>query len=114
MLVARLSRQAVTRYPIRFPPFPYVGLPTATMSTTPYSDLKASDEAHQMHGFGHPLMQKGPRQLVVFESGDGAVLKDVEGKEYLDAMAGITVAHLGHGRTDLARVAFEQVGARHS
>jgi len=79
------------------------------MSTTPYSDLKASDEAHQMHGFGHPLMQKGPRQLVVFESGDGAVLKDVEGKEYLDAMAGITVAHLGHGRTDLARVAFEQM-----
>ncbi len=114
MLVARLSRQALTRYRIRFPSFSYAGLPTATMSTTPYSDLKASDEAHQMHGFGHPLMQKGPRQLVVFESGDGAVLKDVEGKEYLDAMAGITVAHLGHGRTDLARVAFEQVGARHS
>jgi adenosylmethionine-8-amino-7-oxononanoate aminotransferase len=31
-------------------------------------------------------MQKGPRQLVVFESGDGAVLKDVEDQEYLDAM----------------------------
>lgn len=54
-------------------------------------------------------MQKGPRQLVIFESGDGATLKDVEGKEYLDAMAGITVAHLGHGRDDLSRVAFEQV-----
>ncbi|KAK4233466.1 pyridoxal phosphate-dependent transferase [Achaetomium macrosporum] len=77
--------------------------------TASYSDLKASDEAHQQHGFGHPLMQKGPRQLVIFESGDGAVLRDVEGKEYLDAMAGITVAHLGHGRTDLARVAFEQM-----
>jgi adenosylmethionine-8-amino-7-oxononanoate aminotransferase len=47
----------------------------------------------------------------VFDSGDGAVLRDVEGKEYLDAMAGITVAHLGHGRTDIARVAFEQVTA---
>jgi adenosylmethionine-8-amino-7-oxononanoate aminotransferase len=77
--------------------------------TATYEDLKASDESHQMHGFGHPLMQKGPRQLVVFESGEGAVLKDVNGKEYLDAMAGITVAHLGHGRKDLAQVAFEQV-----
>jgi len=77
--------------------------------TASYEDLKASDESHQMHGFGHPLMQKGPRQLVVFESGDGAVLKDVMGKEYLDAMAGITVAHLGHGRKDLAQVAFEQM-----
>jgi adenosylmethionine-8-amino-7-oxononanoate aminotransferase len=46
---------------------------------------------------------------VVFESGEGAMLKDVEGKEYLDAMAGITVAHLGHGRKDLAQVAYEQV-----
>lgn len=78
--------------------------------TASYEDLKASDESHQMHGFGHPLMQKGPRQLVIFESGEGAVLKDVMGKEYLDAMAGITVAHLGHGRKDLAQVAFEQVG----
>lgn len=76
---------------------------------TTYEDLKASDELHQMHSFGHPLMQKGPRQLVVFEFGEGAVLKDVNGKEYLDAMAGITVAHLGHGRKDLAQVAFEQV-----
>lgn len=50
-----------------------------------------------MHGFGRRLMQKGPRQLVVFESGDGAVFKDVMGKEYFDAMAGITIAHLGMG-----------------
>jgi adenosylmethionine-8-amino-7-oxononanoate aminotransferase len=82
--------------------------------TASYEDLKASDESHQMHGFGHPLMQKGPRQLVIFESGDGAVLKDVVGKEYLDAMAGITVAHLGHGRKDLAQVAFEQVANTYS
>jgi 4-aminobutyrate aminotransferase-like enzyme len=34
--------------------------------------------------------------LVIFESGKGATLTDVEGYEYLDAMPGITVAHLGH------------------
>jgi adenosylmethionine-8-amino-7-oxononanoate aminotransferase len=74
-----------------------------------YEDLKDSDESHQTHGFGHPLMQKTPRALVVFESGQGAVLKDVQGYEYLDAMAGITVAHLGHGRSDIAKVAYEQM-----
>jgi adenosylmethionine-8-amino-7-oxononanoate aminotransferase len=37
------------------------------------------------------------------------VLKDIEGKEYLNAMAGITVAYLGHGRKDLAQVVYEQV-----
>ncbi|KAH9860305.1 hypothetical protein J1614_011635 [Plenodomus biglobosus] len=62
-----------------------------------------------MHGFGHLMMQKEPRQLVVFESVDGSVLKDVMGKEQVDAMGGITVAHLGHGRKDLTQVAFEQV-----
>ncbi|KAK4235996.1 pyridoxal phosphate-dependent transferase [Achaetomium macrosporum] len=77
--------------------------------TPSHSDLKASDEAQRQHIFDHPLMQKGPRHLVIYESGEGAVLRDIEGKEYLDAMAGITVAHLGHGRTDLAQVAFEQM-----
>lgn len=61
-----------------------------------------------MHGFDH-LMQKGPRQLVVFDSGDGAFLKDVMGKRYLDAIGGIVVAYLGYGRKDFAQVAFEQM-----
>jgi adenosylmethionine-8-amino-7-oxononanoate aminotransferase len=74
-----------------------------------YDDLKDSDESHQMHGFGHPMMQKASGSLVVFEGGSGAKLQDVQGNEYLDAMSGITVAHLGHGREDLAQVAFEQV-----
>jgi 4-aminobutyrate aminotransferase-like enzyme len=110
------AAQAVTTVLQKTPQKRFFGHTSITMSQAQgdqpkpsYSDLQDSDVAHQMHGFGHPAMQKMPRQLVVFESGDGAVLRDIEGKEYLDAMAGITVAHLGHGREDLARVAYEQV-----
>ena len=62
-----------------------------------------------MHGFGHPAIQQAPKALLVFESGEGAKLKDVEGNVYTDALGGLTVAHLGHGREDIARVAYEQV-----
>lgn len=45
---------------------------------------------------------------MVFESVEGCRLKDVNGFEYID-IAGITVAHLGHGRKDIAQVAYEQM-----
>ncbi|KAL2263964.1 hypothetical protein VTK26DRAFT_3958 [Humicola hyalothermophila] len=106
VLARRLTRPAAKPPPLARLIQQTFNMSTHTSETASYSDLKASDEAHQLHGFGHPLMQKG---LIVFESGEGAVLRDVRGKEYLDAMAGITVAHLGHGRTDLAQVASEQM-----
>lgn len=77
-----------------------------------YEDLKDSDEKHQMHGFGHPLLQKAPKALVVFESGKGAMLYDIQGNEYIDGLGGITVGHSGYGREDIARVAYEQVTSR--
>lgn len=74
-----------------------------------YETLKASDEAHQMHGFGHPLMQAAPKSLVVFTSGTGAKLQDAAGAQYTDLLGGITVNNLGHGREEVARAAYEQM-----
>ncbi len=87
-------------------------MPTYDTEVT-YEDLKDSDAKHQQHGFGHPLLQKAPKTLVVFESGQGAMLKDVQGNEYVDGLGGITVAHLGHGREDIAKVALDQVRGTH-
>ena len=39
---------------------------------------------------------------VMIESGKGAVIKDVNGKEYIDCIAGHGVANIGHGRTEVA------------
>lgn len=45
---------------------------------------------------------------VVYVRGDGVRLYDLEGNEYLDCMAGIAVASLGHGNERLANALAEQ------
>ncbi|MDE2144272.1 MAG: aminotransferase class III-fold pyridoxal phosphate-dependent enzyme, partial [Elusimicrobia bacterium] len=46
-------------------------------------------------------------QLAI-ESGQGATMRDVDGKEYLDLVAGIGVASLGYGHPDWAKAVGEQ------
>ena len=40
--------------------------------------------------------------------GDGAYIYDVNGKRYLDGLAGLFVVQAGHGRAELAQAAFKQ------
>ncbi len=47
---------------------------------------------------------------VVLESGKGCIVKDAEGKEYLDFVAGIAVNLLGHSHEKLTRAIAEQAG----
>jgi acetylornithine/N-succinyldiaminopimelate aminotransferase len=49
------------------------------------------------------LMQTGRRLPVTFVRGEGCLLYDEEGKEYLDLVAGIAVNLLGHAHPDIAR-----------
>jgi acetylornithine/N-succinyldiaminopimelate aminotransferase len=49
------------------------------------------------------LMQTGRRLPVTFVRGEGCLLFDEEGKEYLDLVAGIAVNLLGHSHPDIAR-----------
>jgi acetylornithine/LysW-gamma-L-lysine aminotransferase len=44
----------------------------------------------------------------VFVRGDGALLYDLDGNEYIDCMAGIAVASVGHANARLARAVAEQ------
>ena len=48
------------------------------------------------------------RAPVVFSSGKGCKLYDVEGREYLDLSSGIAVNALGHGDPDWLRALTEQ------
>lgn len=45
---------------------------------------------------------------VTFESGKGAYLKDTNGKEYLDALAGVAVCSLGHAHPEVSEAICEQ------
>jgi acetylornithine/N-succinyldiaminopimelate aminotransferase len=56
------------------------------------------------------LMQTYRRQGVAFASGQGMRLTDVEGKTYLDFVAGIAVSALGHNHPALAQAISSQAG----
>ncbi|MEM7333931.1 MAG: aminotransferase [Chloroflexota bacterium] len=60
----------------------------------------------------HPIVQhsnfkKAPPMHVV--KGEGAMLTDQHGRQYLDAIAGIWCVNVGYGREELAHVAYEQM-----
>jgi len=68
-----------------------------------------ADRKHQLHG-GVPLdvfAEKGS-ELIISE-GHGLILRDVEGKEYIDALSGAVCVNLGYGREELAEVARAQM-----
>ena len=50
-----------------------------------------------------------PGGMLVFAEAEGIRLKDVRGKNYIDAMSGLWVVNVGHGRKELAQVAAEQM-----
>ncbi|MCI2395174.1 aspartate aminotransferase family protein [Aliiroseovarius sediminis] len=74
----------------------------------PTAELQAIDAAHHMHPFttDNDLKQHGAR---VITSADGIWLKDSEGEQILDAMAGLWCVNIGYGRDELADVAARQM-----
>jgi acetylornithine/N-succinyldiaminopimelate aminotransferase len=64
------------------------------------ADLVAIGQAHL-----YPHYRQAP---VVIARGEGAVLWDVDGKRYLDMVAGVAVSSLGHGHPALVRAISEQ------
>jgi adenosylmethionine-8-amino-7-oxononanoate aminotransferase len=57
----------------------------------------------------HPYLPSATKERVVMTEGAGCRLKDVEGREYLDATGGLWLAQIGHGRAEIAEVAAEQM-----
>ena len=48
--------------------------------------------------------------LRVFSSGRGCTLTDVQGRTYIDGLAGLFLVNVGHGRTEIAAAMAEQAG----
>ena len=64
------------------------------------------DAAHVIHP--HAVVGS-PAPPVIWARGRGALLWDVDGKEYVDGTCGLWQCAVGHGREELARVAAEQM-----
>ena len=72
-----------------------------------YAGLQKSAREHLwMHFTRMSAYDKVEVPIIV--RGEGAYLYDAKGKRYLDALAGLFVSQLGHGRTDLADAAAKQ------
>ncbi len=57
----------------------------------------------------HPYLPRAVEERVVMVEGDGCRLRDVEGREYLDATGGLWLAQIGHGRREVAAAAARQM-----
>ena len=76
-----------------------------TNSEAPPSDLPR-DRAHLIHSLHSAVEQDQAR---VWVRGEGPLLWDESGKEFLDALAGLWNVVVGHGRRELAGVAARQM-----
>ncbi len=65
-----------------------------------------SDQAHLIHPLHIRADHADP--LVIIE-GQGAILRDAEGREYIDGLASLWNVNVGHGRVELAEAAAAQM-----
>lgn len=73
---------------------------------TEIAELLREDQQHVIHPLHHPQDHQHPLLIV---EGRGAMLKDADGHEYIDGLAGLWNVHVGHGRTELAQAAADQM-----
>ena len=76
-----------------------------TVTNVTNAELLARDQAHLVHPLHEPALHGGGR---VWVKGEGALLTDADGRECIDALAGLWNVTAGHGRRELAEAMREQ------
>ncbi|HNP73419.1 MAG TPA: aspartate aminotransferase family protein [Kouleothrix sp.] len=74
--------------------------------TTTIDERTRADQAHLIHPLHHPSAHQAPK---IWVSGEGALVRDAAGNEYIDGLSGLWNVHIGHGRRELAQAAFDQM-----
>ncbi|MFD9959788.1 aspartate aminotransferase family protein [Amycolatopsis sp. NPDC058986] len=77
---------------------------TSTLSTTELSELDRKTLVHPHTVIGSPA------EPLILDRGEGALLWDTDGRQYIDGTCGLWQCPVGHGRAELATVAAEQIG----
>jgi adenosylmethionine-8-amino-7-oxononanoate aminotransferase len=70
------------------------------------AELIKSDQDHLIHPLHHPSDHLEP---MVYVKGSGAMITDIQGREYIDGLAGLWNTNVGHGREELAKAAAAQM-----
>jgi adenosylmethionine-8-amino-7-oxononanoate aminotransferase len=78
------------------------------MPTVDAAEIVRNDQSHLVHPLHNASEAAEP--LVVVE-GRGVMIRDVQGREYIDGLSGLWNVSVGHGREELAKAAYEQMKA---
>src|SRR5262249_57478551 len=70
------------------------------------AELVKADQDHLIHPLHHPVDNAEP---IIYTKGRGAMISDIGGHEYMDALSGLWNVNVGHGRTELADAAAQQM-----
>ena len=76
------------------------------MNDNEYRSLVERDIAHLLHP---QYLQNDQRNAIVFARGEGSILTDIRGREYIDGLSSLWNVAVGHGRKELAEVAARQM-----
>ncbi len=68
--------------------------------------LVAADKRHMIHPLHFASDHANPK---VYVSGEGAILRTADGREYIDGLASLWNVNIGHGRKELAAAAAKQI-----
>jgi putrescine aminotransferase len=71
-------------------------------------ELVALDQAHVIHPL-HNVSAHAASGPVILVSGQGAVVRDIHGREYIDGLSQLWNVNVGHGRRELAETAAAQM-----
>jgi adenosylmethionine-8-amino-7-oxononanoate aminotransferase len=70
------------------------------------AQLIKDDQDHLIHSLHHPSDHLEP---MVYVRGRGAMITDIQGRDYIDGLAGLWNTNVGHGREELAKAAADQM-----
>jgi putrescine---pyruvate transaminase len=70
------------------------------------AELTVSDQKHLIHSLHHPVDTNQP---FLCTSGEGIMIRDEEGRDYIDGLSGLWNVNIGHGRAEMAEAAAAQM-----
>lgn len=71
------------------------------VKTEPGELLRAGHEHVWMHASSGRALAASQEEKHIMVEGQGCIVKDINGKEYLDGLAGLGVVNVGHGRKEI-------------
>jgi len=82
-----------------------------SLTNAPDPEIRKAVVKQDLENVLHPIVQHTAleKNQMVVVGAQGSTVRDYDGTEYLDAMAGLWCVNIGYGRTELADIAAEQM-----